>query len=227
MAILFQDGFETLPFTGLVKVPPWTGTNGVICIVENVDPHHGTYNAKFYDVPQGGGANAYKTGLAATAAMYHRSYFKFLVLPTTANSWMDIMGTADTDWQDSVFVSIRESGGVLYWGVTVYIAGVATRTYEAVASNPTTGVYYCIEVLRDVTNSRTKLWVDEVLKIDIASAHVGNSDRIWDGITFHNNVADLACRVDCVVVAVHRIYCEVDFGGGCNPAQMAKVILGL
>jgi len=70
---IFSDGFESGDFSA------WTGTaksSGETCEVESADPHHGTYNAKFYS---DGGWNQYAycyKDITGQTIIYARTYFK-------------------------------------------------------------------------------------------------------------------------------------------------------
>jgi hypothetical protein len=153
--------------------------------------------------------DVYKTGLTATAIMYERFYMYIdSGLPSSNGQWFDCGGIGYNNWQNAVFATLKNIGGNKYWGVTYYIGGVGTYVYESTASNPSEDTWYCLELVRDVTNGRTKLYVDGVLKVDTASNHVGNSNMVWAGVDFVN-YAGLDTYHDCVVVADAYIGPEV------------------
>ncbi len=225
MAILFQDGFETLPFTGFVKVPPWTGTGvgGGCTITVEADPHHELYSARVTGLP--GWAYAYKTLGAAVNEAYICGYVKFTNTPSLyifcGVGWLNDApqwaAWSTIDKPNNKWGVWNQRGAATYW--------------EAGVSVINNGQWYCLELycLRHATAGAVKLWVDSVLKVDQAGIDTGDDDlrRVCTG-TYHS-VGGHTCDVnlDCIVAADARIGCEVDFGGGLNPAQMAKAILGL
>jgi len=229
MAIIFQDGFETLPFTGLVKIPPWTATSivgvGSALIVEALDPNQGTYNAKATCAAAVSNARCWKI-FAANDPVFARYYVKFLNINLPAPFDLCRLLTLDaTDWQYLSAVTIRNNAGTIVWALDTFEAGVQTNTFSVVT--PVTGQWYCVELKRDVANNRQEIWVDNVSILTQNMAITTNTSRIYAGI-YRNEQANLNVnRFDCVDVQDQRVFCKVPFGGGCNPAQMCKVILGL
>lgn len=194
MTELFNNGFEEGNFTA------WTGTEGTPTVSSTIK-HHGNY-ALYADPASGAGEDAYKSGLSIGAIGYERFYVYIdSGLPANNGELCMLGGIGATDYQNAVFPQILRSGGANYWSVAVWIGGVNTANpTEASASNPSLDTWYCIEVLRDVTNSRTKLWVNGVLKIDVASSHSGNNNRIWAG-SGYITVSGHAAYHDCVITA--------------------------
>jgi len=192
--VIFSDGFESGDFSA------WTGTEGAtLPSVESNIKHHGNYSMRCNPniVDQ---EDVYKTGLAATAIMYERFYVYIDAgLPSVNDQEFDCGGIGKDDYQNAVFATLRRIGGNNYWGTVTWIANVPTRDYEAAASNPSADTWYCIEQVRDVTNGRSKLYVGGVLKVDVAKAHVGNSNMVFAGVDYVS-YAGLDTYHDCVVV---------------------------
>lgn len=230
MVIIFQDGFETLPFTGLVKIPPWTATSivgvGSALIVENVNPHHGTYNAKATISAAPGAAAWCSKVFVADDPAFGRFYVKFNTLGVGAdNMRLEIFKLDANDWQYSSAVEIYRAGGVLYWGIATFEAGGFSEQHSAVT--PVTGQWYCVELKRDVANNLQELWID-LVSVQVRNiAITQNTARVRAGYTYLETATLNIMFMDCVDVQDQRVFCEVPFGGGCNPSQMAKVILGL
>lgn len=193
---IFSDGFESGNFNA------WTATEGSTSpTVETTYKHHGTYAMRSNPVASDQ-EDVYKSGLTSTAVMYVREYVYFAAnLPSSSGADVIFSGVGASSWQNAVFAVIFNSGtGGLYWGIQTYINGTEYRNYESSASNPTTGRWYCVELVRDVTNGRSKLYVDGTLKVDVARSHSGNSNMIWAGIGFVSyNGCDM--YTDCVVAA--------------------------
>lgn len=201
MAIIFSDGFESGDFS----VWPTTEVGGVgsSATVENLNIHHGVFNAKFVAVV-GGWANS-KTVFAAAAIVYMRGYIKITSLPDVNGERIFLHGPGTSNGQNRVLASIVMSGGVVYWELSVRIAGV--YAYYLSAVTPIINRYYCVEVLRDVTNQTATLWVDGVKLVEQAGlAQVNNSDAAVFGVPYTAHPTTV--YGDCAVVADARIYCE-------------------
>ena len=191
---IFSDGFESGDFSA------WTGTEGSTSpTVESNIKHHGTYSMRCNPL-NGDQSDVYKSGLTATAIMYHRSYYKFTGMPSIDNQLIDLSGVGYNSYENAVFIRVKRSAGNIYWGVVTWIGGSATENYETSPSNPQEDVWYCVELVRDVTNGRTKLYIDDTLKVDCAKSHSGNSNMVWDGISYVN-YDGLTAYVDCVAVS--------------------------
>jgi hypothetical protein len=194
--IIFQDGFESGNFNS------WTATGGGgthTQTVETSNPHHGTYNAR---VTVGAASEgwAQKT-ITSSPTIYLQQYIKLAGLPPSGSRVY--LGTIqNTDSNNNVDVYIENQNGQYYW-IVPSINGVVYHDREVLPSNPQANVYYCVESLRDVTNGRSKLWVDGALKVESAKAHVGNANRIFSGVTYSFSAATV--YVDCVKVSTSYI----------------------
>jgi hypothetical protein len=191
--LIFQDGFESGNFNA------WTTTDGAgthTQTVETTNPHHGTYDAKFT-----AGANsegwAQKT-IPNSPIIYFQQYIKLANLPTSGTRLY--LGTIqNTNSNNNVDVFIENSSGQYYWGIYSSINGAIYNDRETTPSNPQLGQYYCVESCRDVTNSRSRLWVDGTLKVDVSRPNSGNANGIYSGITWTTNTATV--YVDCIKIA--------------------------
>lgn len=85
-----------------------------------------------------------------------------------------------------------------YWGIVSVVNGVFYYDLELTASNPVAGTYYTVEVLRGVTNHKTDLWVNGVLKVDVTRNHICNSNNICTGVSWSDSA--MMVYVDCVKV---------------------------
>lgn len=228
MAIIFYDGFETLPFTGLVHVPPWTGvivgTNDTV-IVEATDPKCGTYNMLAYrDNIVSHNAYVYKH-FNPISEVWGRVFFKKTV--GTA-SWQEVL--VFNNQANGTIANLRIAG-VNGWRL-YYLSGGATLTANVNHAVDFTN-YICVELHVKIhgATGEYQVWVDGVLIYNLVGLDTddrGNVDYLRIGDAGNAGTPSYT-RFDDVVVADQRIFCEcyAPFGGGCNPSQMAKVILGL
>lgn len=206
-ATVFSDGFESGDFSAWTN----TGASGGTIIVESVNPHHGTYNAKASTTSYAG---CYKN-FTGNSIVYLRSYIKITAgLPSSDGERIclnDIQRCGEGDWTNCLEAMIRRTSGVLYWGLIMVVDGYM-GVYDA-SSTPAIALntWYCVEILRDVTNHGSKLWVDGNLLLDRVDVHVGNSDRVWGGILDKTWATTSTVICDCYVVADTYIGLE---GGG-------------
>jgi hypothetical protein len=188
---VFSDGFESGDFSA------WTGTNGSPTVVTS-PVHHGTraMQADTSSVEQ-----AYKT-LPGYSTLYERCYVYFTNLPTNGNliSILELLSLSGS--QVDVVLGVKNWSGTLKWGLTWCNAVTDETIYFATTPNPTTGVWYCIEL--KVTCSATaydwQFWVDGTsLKTGTRGITPGTIDTArvgaWDKSEAITNY------VDCVVVA--------------------------
>ena len=191
--VLFQDGFESGSFSA------WTTTGGAGThsqTVETANPHHGTYDAKF---TAGAGSEGWaQKSISAAPIVYLQQYVKLGSLPTSGN-YLYLGTIQSSNSNNNVDVYIQNSGGQYYWGTYTSINGAVYHDRESTPSNPQVGVYYCVETCRDVTNGRSKLWVNGNLKVDASRASTGNANSIYCGVSYAMGSATV--YVDCVKVS--------------------------
>jgi len=220
--ILFQDGFETLPFTGLVHVPPWTGTGGAP-VVQAVTVHQGDYAAAF----NANGEFCY-INIAGQTTAYMRQYVNFAQDTDNTVRLMSLRSQANG------FIGgverYRVGVGNIQWRLG-YLSGAAILYTTSATPAFNADTWYCIEleVVIDGAAGEYRVWIDGIEEIAVTGLDTndrGNVDQAESGTrSFFGTLFNL--YVDCVVVADQRIYCKPTFGGGLNPAQMCKVILDL
>lgn len=195
--VIFEDHFESGNFNS------WTTTGGGGThsqTIETANPHHGSYNAKI-TVGASSEGWAQKT-IPPSPTVYLQQYVKLASLPPSGSRIY--LGTIqNTNSDNNVDVYVENQNGQYYWGLYASINGVVYHDREMSPSNPQANVYYCVESMRDVTNARSKLWVDGVLKVDTVKPHIGNANRVYSGITYAFNTATL--YVDCVKVSTSYI----------------------
>ena len=196
---IFSDGFESGDFSA------WSGTvvdAGASLSVKANNPHHGVYNAEAQTTQAWTGTYCWKS-FTAGAIIHLRSYIKFDTLPSADGRRYELHCLDSGVWSNSVVVIVRNSAGTMQWGLIVFVGGAGTFYYEATPSNPQTGIWYCVEILRDLTNQCARLWVDGVLKVNATGlSQVDNTARARCGIT-NSNGETVTARIffDCVVVA--------------------------
>ena len=218
MAILFSDGFETLPFTGLIHVPPWTGTGGAPTVV--AQPCQGLYSA-FFDADE----SCYRNH-AAQSTLSSRIYFKIV---------QDYQAGYAGGFMWHVASGTPLCYGLLFGGGTGlylrYRDGAALFYSGVYAVNLVDGLFHCIELKTIVADpGEYRLYLDDVEVVTVVGKDTndfGNVDRTVLGKSWDYGTPKASWLIDCAVIADQRIFCKVPFGGGLNPAQMCKVILGL
>lgn len=192
MATIFSDGFES-------NFSAWTGTTGSgthLETVENLNPHHGTYNAKFYTASTDDFSCVYKD-ITSSPIVYCGLYCKFSALPVNDGETLHVGLTQNVASGLGVGTFLSKYEGSLYWGLKID----GTGFYEAVPSNPVVDTWYCVEFLRDVTNNIETLWVDGVVKVNQTRVIANNSDRVFFGNTWINYATPTSIYVDCCVVS--------------------------
>ena len=194
---LFSDGFESGDFS------LWAGTGGSgtnTTTVETINPHHGSYDAKI--TLSGIGESWAQKTITASPIVYLQQYIKLESLPTSGSRIY--LGTIQSDnSNNNVDVYLENDGGQYYWGIFSSINSAVYHDRESSPSNPQVGVYYCVETCRDATNSRSKLWIDGTIRVDVSRPHVGNANKIYSGISYTPNSATV--YFDCVKVATTYI----------------------
>lgn len=210
--VIFSDGFESGTFL-TTDVPPgaWTGlavAGGGSATISAVGRHDGLYNAKFVVVPAGW--SCVKKSFAEVATGFMRAYYTFSTLPATGETVYYAELRADL-WYNMVAVVLENVSGNLFWGLIVAYNGTSYATYETAPSNPKTGVPFCIELKRDVTNGLEELWIDGVSKATNNINVTGYSNEIVVGSPDGNSISQQTCYVDSVVVADAYIGPETGF----------------
>lgn len=193
--VIFSDGFESNDFSA------WTGTNNGPT-VEDVNPHHGTYNMKGVVAAAWTDYNAYKT-IAAAPDVFWRGYYKFGAI--SGRYWLHTIRSSG--WQNQLQVYLTDDSPVK-WGLSNWIDGAETRFTEAAGSGVTTGTYYCVEAQRDVTNGDIRLWLDGSLIIEeLGLALVNNNEQVIGGwYSAVGNNDDV--YADCFEADSARVGCE-------------------
>lgn len=181
--ILFSDGFESNDFSA------WTNTVGAPA-VEAAHPHHGTYNmitdAAEYCVKTFG----------ASAITYFRFYAQFSVVPAGVGQVVTFAVVGTANWNEQTVPALEFFGGQAVF--SLYVGDVDSTVVSTKV--PIAGKYYCIEVLRDVTNDINRLWIDGVLEVDRVDAMIVNATQVSLGQTFVGGFAPIIYN-DCAVVA--------------------------
>jgi len=177
MAIIFQDGFETLPFTGLIHCPPWTATFGTPTVVA-APVHHGSYSAYFdnrWDYCR-------KTIVGQTT-VFARAYYYLTQLPA-ANQFMEIMrfrGGGAT----IMSARIRYDLGVLQVGFRRYVPGILDVYTNF---NWLINTWYCLEMnfVKHAITGHHELWVNEIQRAVNAGVNTSGAadvDTVDIGVT--------------------------------------------
>lgn len=189
--ILFSSGFEPGDLT------EWTSnvTSGGTIVAETIHPHIGKWDAKVN--VNAGGASAYVyVNLGATYPILDmRLYVRFKILPITAGDVIYLMRMSDSGaWLD-VWVTTAGSGAN-NWALWVN----ETSTGYTASNGPSNGIWYCVEVKRDVTNTAIALWVDGVLALSQAVAISVNAQYCYAGFISGGLTTAVEFYLDDVVV---------------------------
>ena len=205
--VLFSDGFESGNFIA------WTGTTGLPS-VQGVVVHHGSFamaSSVFNDI-------CYKTIIAA-GTVYARFYVQWTVNPIAGSTKL-FLTIENNGIGQGIYAGVQDDGGTVKWRLSVNENDFAYHTYLANAPNPTTGIWYCVEVswIRNAVGG-AKLWIDGVLvltggaprDIDVDKVSVGAGDAFG---TIYS---------DCVVVA--DAYIGPEISGSSTGTSPMKVIM--
>jgi hypothetical protein len=198
---IFSDGFESGTIL-TTDVPPgaWTSiaVGGASSATVSTDsPHHGSYNVKF--IAGSSGWACVKESFTAAATAFVRCYYTFNTLPGVGERIY--LTELRVFSNDGVGVALENIDGNLFWLLRIAELGVTTEVYEAVASNPVTGVPYCVEIRRDVTSGLEELWIDGVSRASADQSITRDSSEIVVGYGYSPSVNQQTCYADCVVVA--------------------------
>jgi len=197
---LLSDGFET-------SVPPnfdatiWTvdlGGAGT-CVSENVNPHSGTINLKAITSVNGDwGQVTYS--FVANDPTYVRAYFKIASVAVVDNDhYITLIDIATPAYTNYTSVAIFKSGGVLYWALTGYQNSVFGSSISDLT--PTTNVWHCVEIKRDVANDVMTLTINEVLEVNWVTVITVNPTLVSVGICYQQGNGNCTVYVDDVVIA--------------------------
>jgi hypothetical protein len=198
--IFFTDGFES----GTTNA--WQTTEAGFTVV-TLHPFQGNYCGQAI-APASFPCRVINNGtLPLSPIMYHRAYYYLdpTALPTSGTFNEFIYGgtSSSISGDDSVRVALQGDGaGNNFWSIDYLISGAETIVNENVASNPTSGQWYSVEILRDLTHQVAELWVNGIQKVLVTGlAQVNNSDGIFEGIEFNPNSSAATVWVDAVVAS--------------------------
>lgn len=195
---LLNDGFESGDFSA------WDGTQvstGETATVEVIDPHHGTYQAKFSC--DGSSANeyarVYKSLIAGQDTVYTRAYFKIITaLPASGQGYRLIRHKSPETFAIG-YVRIVNVAGTIKWLL------IANEVEDEYIDSIQLDTWYCLELYTKVNtvSGEAKLYIDGTercsltgdysLDTRISAIYIGQGGST--GATAHD------IYVDCVVVA--------------------------
>ena len=200
--IFFADNFAS----GTTSA--WDITEAGFTVV-TLHPFQGNYCGQSI-APASSFARVFKNGtLPLSPIMYHRAYYYFdpSAMPTSG-SFNEIVfcGTYDSTTGSSgnaVRAALQGDGaGNVFWTLDYDINSVETIVNENTASNPSSGVWTCVEIVRDLTNQIAELWANNIQKVLVTGlSQVNNSDSIFDGIEFNGNSSSATVWVADVVAS--------------------------
>ncbi|MFA5307204.1 MAG: hypothetical protein WC365_07195 [Candidatus Babeliales bacterium] len=201
MTALFSDGFESNDFTAWTSTA--TGGTGTL-VVNATRPHHGTYSAYATGTCSGGYGTDYgyatKT-ITQANIVYARAYFYFNTLTLSQWKALHLIYLEYNNQSNATVVGIYNDGGTLKWNLWGFEADAWFGNLSSVT--PTTGVWYCVEVKRDVTNDQNQLWINGVLVSTVNVAMAQGANKVFAGFPGIDATVDdvISLYFDCAVVA--------------------------
>jgi len=186
-ASIFSDGFES------GDLSQWSGTSGTISVV-SAQAHHGTRSVTYSTSPSG---FCFKD-FSLVDETYARCYVRFSSLPSSGFS-SEFFSLYTSGWSWRAGVAVGYHGGtprfdLVDWNYNFLDSG---------SPNLVVGKWYCIEVsFKRGAAGWAKLWVDDVLKVNVPgdTSALSQSNRLVIG-TFTWFGASYTAFSDCVVVA--------------------------
>lgn len=203
MTTIFSDGQVGSTMETAGDFSAWTGTSttgvGSSITVEASNPHHGSSDALAVVSAAGAGAYCYKT-ITSAAIAYVRFYVKFISLNIAASTnRLELGGLDNGAYTYGVKAAVYNNAGTLVW----YLVTQEAAVYQGFLGThtPVTGQWYCVEVLRDVTNDLETLYIDGVAEVQATRAITTNTTRALVGYFYQQGANSNSVAVDCVVVA--------------------------
>ncbi len=197
--VLFINGFENGTSNGFTA---WNYTHASgtgSTTIESLSPYSGTFESKF--VSDAGGFSHCVQIFEPSSVAYARAYYRFSTLNLGSWDLLGLLRLSHGNHTNSVTAQILYHDGNYYWQLTTS-DGSNSYHDRSVASNITTGVWYCIEIKRDVINGLEELWVDGVSMVSAAHNITGKTNQLEVGITYGGNLSGTGntCYVDDVVI---------------------------
>ncbi|PVX25433.1 MAG: hypothetical protein CW691_04625, partial [Candidatus Bathyarchaeum sp.] len=193
-----NDGFESGDFS------QWSDTAAdYLCsaTVESDNPYQGIYNGEFYCSTDSKSARAYQYLSPFQAITHMRIYVKFNELVTTVGGSFSVIRLMWGGWSYSVSAGITNDGGTQKWLLTV-TENSNSSNYTSTGTSPEAGVWYCVEIKRDVTNNEQQLWVDGVSRIFATETITSNTSYGECGLIWNSDSSTAhTVYVDCAVIA--------------------------
>jgi hypothetical protein len=155
----FNDGFEgdLSAFT-----PEIVGATSSIAIVNN-NAFAGTHS--LFCVANGVAAEAKGfITIPSSPIVYVRAQIQLNQLPVSGGDRTLVVLTSLSDDTDAnaVASSIQLKNGNYFWQLIYAVNNYYSYVTESTPSNPQIGKYYEVQILRDLTNQKTSLWVNGV-----------------------------------------------------------------
>lgn len=197
--IFFQDNFAS------GNTSAWDVTDAGFTVV-TLHPFQGNYCGQSIAAAGSFARVSMNGSLTLSPIMYHRAYYYFdpTALPTSGTfNELIFCGTTSSAGSNAVRAAMQGDGaGNNYWTLDYLIGGVETIVNESTASNPPSGVWTCVEIVRDLTNQNAGLWVNNISKVFVTGlSQVNNSNGILDGIEYNPNASPATVWVAAVVAS--------------------------
>lgn len=177
---IFSSGFE---LSGFVS-EGWTSTSvssGNALVIETLNPHDGTQNAKATITSLSSGAYCRKD-ITPIPIAYTTAYYKVDALPTSASQHLPLSELQNTNYQNSVAAVIGFNNGQVAWELFNYVQGVVGHYYAT--SGPTTNTWYKVTIGRDITNDKSELIINDNLILSISDHQFGSTNIVTHGVVY-------------------------------------------
>lgn len=205
MTNLFSDGFESGNFS------QWTATsayNGTVA-VESSHTHSGSYNMIVSATGTYAGMFA-KKNLTFSNVSYCRACVKFsgTICPNN-NDYVYLFGISQFDPNaKGTQAVIKNVNGSLFWGIVYWDSAYTSHVVlESSASNPQSDRWYCLEVMRDLTNNIQKLWVNNILDVTVTDTLETGAPTLLVAGVYQSKYAASPIYFDDIVAADNYIGC--------------------
>ena len=110
--------------------------------------------------------------------------------------------------QEGTQAMIKNVNGSLFWGIVYWDSAYTSHVVlESVASNPQSDRWYCLEVMRDLTNNIQKLWVNNVLDVTVTDTLETGAPTLLVAGVYQSKYAASPIYFDDIVAADSYIGC--------------------
>jgi hypothetical protein len=203
-----DSGWEDSGGTDVTDGGKWTEVLGGV-EVSTAIKHHGAYALKDHFT---GTYSWEEVGVSfpLQPIVWLRNYYYFVgpsgLPPANGNysEMSDVKNDHDGD-QNSIYLCLENIGGTVYWTLQAFIGGVEQAHINTGVTVPY-DTWICTEICRDVTNSKTYVYINGVKVIDVSQVHVGNNQWCFNGNGWFSwSPVNLTTYLDCTKISTSYI----------------------